>query len=135
MQEEDWEIAAGAPDVKEAQGSTLVLEWTLNKTPDPEWAQFLVYSGAPKSGSMTFIAHDPKIVGNKVSMVVEDRDVEAAARYVQQSIPLANQKFESQVLAKRRREAAQRQEQEAATAARMEQARDRLRKLDSSEEG
>lgn len=126
--QEDWEITASSPDVVEQQGSMLVLEWTLSRRPDPEWTQFLAYSGAPKSGSLTFISHDPKVVGDKLRLVVEDRDIEAAARYVEQSIPIANQKFESQVIARRRREAVQRQEQEAAATARLEQARDRLRR-------
>lgn len=121
-------IKAGAAHVKEAHGSALVLEWKLNKTPDPEWMQFLVHSGASESWSLIFAAHDLKLVRNKLSVVVKDRDVEAAARYIKQSIPLANQEFESQVLAKRRREAEQ-------TAARMEQVRGRLRKLNSSDEG
>jgi hypothetical protein len=126
---QDWKITAGSPDVVEAHGSTLVLEWTLNKAPDPEWMQFLINSGATRSGSLTFVAHDPKLIGNKVRMFIEDRDVEAATRYMEQSIPLANQKFDSQVLSKRRREATQRQEQEAATSARIEQVRERIRKL------
>jgi len=97
--------------------------------------QFLVHSGASKSGSMTFISQDPKLVGNSLRMRIEDRDVEAAARHIEQAIPLANQKFESQVLTRRQREAKQKQEQEAATAARTEQARERLRKLNGSDEG
>lgn len=124
----DWEITASSPDVVEQQGSMLVLEWTLNRRPDPEWTQFLAYSGAPKSGSLTFITHDPKVVGNKLRLVIEDRDIEAAARYVEQSIPLANQKFESQVMARRRREDEQRQQTDAAATARLDQARDRLRR-------
>lgn len=132
--QEDWEITVGAPDVVEARGSTVLLEWPLNKTPDPEWIQFLVYSDAPKSGSMTFIAHNPQLIGNKLRMFMEDRDVEAAARYIEQSVPLANQKFEAQVVARRRREADQATEQEAASMARMEQVRERLRKLNGSDE-
>lgn len=127
--QEDWKITASSPDVVEQQGSTLVLEWTLNRRPDPEWTQFLVYSGAHKSGSLTFITHEPKITGNKLRMFIEDRDIEAAARYIEQSIPLANQKFESQVLSRRRREAELKQEQGAAATARLEQARDRLRRV------
>jgi hypothetical protein len=130
--QDDWTITAGTPDVVQQQGSTLVLEWPLNRTPDPEWEQFFVHSGAPRSGSLTFISHDPRVVGNKLRLFVEDRDIEAAARYVGQSIPLANQKFESQVMARRRRETAQKQEQEAAATARLEQARDRLRRVSNS---
>jgi hypothetical protein len=128
---EDWQITATSPDVVEQRGSTLVVEWTLNRQPDPEWAQFVAHSGAVKSGSMTFIAHDPRIVGNKLRMFIEERDIEAAARYVEQSVSIANQSFESQVMARRRREAAQMQEQEAAAAAQLERARDRLRKASS----
>jgi hypothetical protein len=131
--EEDWEITASAPDVVEQRGSMLMLEWTLNRRPDPEWAQFLVYSGVHKSGSLTFVSNDPKIVGNKLRLLIEERDVEAAARYIEQSVPIANQKFESQVMARRRREAMQRQQQEDAAAARLEQARNRLRRASISD--
>lgn len=131
--EQDWEIKATGRDVIAADQNTIVLEWTLNQTPDPEWMQFLIASGAPKSGSLTFVMSDPKLVGNKLRMVAEDRDLEPAVGWVEKSIPIANQKFESQVLARRRREDAQRREQEEAKEARLREARARLQDLGSSD--
>jgi hypothetical protein len=131
--EPDWEIKATGRDVIGGDQSSIVLEWTLNRNPDPEWLQFLIASGVSKAGSMTFISHDPKLLGNRLRMVMEDRDLEAAVRWVEQSIPIANQKFELQVLAKRRREDEQRQQQEAAKDARLQEARTRLNRLGSSD--
>lgn len=82
---------------------------------------------------MTFIGHDPRLFGDRFRMVIEDRDLEAAVRWVEQSIPIANQKFELQVLAKRRREDEHRQQQEAAKEARLQDARARLDRLGSSD--
>jgi hypothetical protein len=62
-------------------------------------------------------------------MPVEDRDIEAAVNFIAASVSHANERFESQVLSRRQREAALKQEQEAAQAAQLEQARQRLRKI------
>ena len=83
MVEEDWEIKSTGPDVIDADQNTIVLEWTLNQTPDPDWKQFLITSGVPKSGSLTFVISEPKLLGNKIRMVVEDRDLNEAVAWVE----------------------------------------------------
>jgi hypothetical protein len=131
--EKDWEIKATGRDVIQAKQGTIVLEWTLNQSPEQDWMQFLIASSVTKSGSMTFLRSDPKLMGDRLRMVVEDRDLEAAVSWIEQSIPIANQKFESQVLAKRRREEEQRRQQEAADQAELQQARDRLGRIGNSD--
>jgi hypothetical protein len=130
---QDWAIRVVGRDVAESKGGILILEWTLNQSPDPEWTPFLVHSSVQKSGSATFAFSQPVISGNKVRMPVEDRDIEAAASYIDKSISYANERFESQVVARRQREAERKQQEEAAQAARLDQVRDRLRHASDSE--
>lgn len=130
---EDWHIKSTSRDVVAEHSGELVLEWTLNQTPEPNWIQFLITSGVPKSGSMAFIASEPRLVGNLLRVNVSAGDLEGAVTWVEQSIPIANQKFEAQVLVKRRREEAQRQEQQAAQEARLQEARARLDRLGRSD--
>jgi hypothetical protein len=110
-------------DVKRPERGLLVLEWTLNQRPEPEWLDFLNHSGASKSGSIGYA----KLRGAKLLMHVEDHDIELAGNYIMKSIPIANQRFESEVLAKRRHESTERLAQEAAIEASLQEARARLR--------
>ena len=88
-------------------------------------------SVAKAGGSATFAFSQPAVTGNKVLMPIEDRDIEAAVSFIEASVSYANQRFESQVLAKRQREAEQKKEREATQAAQLGQARERLRKIGS----
>jgi hypothetical protein len=127
--EQDWEISWTGKDVIDSKGNVIVLEWTLNRVPDTEWVQFLVSSGVGKSGSAEFIASEPRLVHDRVRITVPDRDLEAAVTYVEESIRAANQKFNTQVMTRRRREAAEREAQEAANQQQLKDARDRLNRL------
>lgn len=111
--EQDWKIQIIGQDVSESQGSILILEWTLNHTPDPEWTPFLEHSNIHKSGSATFAFSEPRVSGNKIHLPAEDRDMEAAASFIEKSVSSANEPFAAEVLTRRQREAEQKQAQEA----------------------
>ena len=130
--EEYEEIKVVGQDVK-LEGSTLLLESTLNRRPDREWIPLMEHASVGKAGgSATFAFSIPRVSGDKVRIPIEDRDVEAAVSFIAASVSYANQRFESQVLVSRQRQAALKQEQEAAQTAQLEQARERLRKVTNS---
>jgi hypothetical protein len=128
--DQDWEIASISRDVVAANGGMVTVEWTLNQVPDREWFQFLVFSGEAKSGSLTFLMSDPTLSGRKLRFTVPNDDLAAAVRWIEKSIGMANQKFDAQVLSKRRREDEARQAAAAAAEQQLREARERLEKLD-----
>jgi hypothetical protein len=130
--DQNWEVKAIEQDVVGKDRGALVLEWTLNQRPDPEWTQFFINSDVQKNGSATFVFSRPSVSGNKIRMHAEDIDIEAAARYVEESILRANKNFDARILTKRRREAEAQQQHQAKEADQIADARDRLRRASSS---
>lgn len=72
------------------------------------------------------------MIGRKLRIRISDADLETAVRYVQASIPAANQMYRTRVVARRERNAAEKQARDAADASQLEQARERLRRLNES---
>lgn len=120
MEQQSPEITIiGCGDAVKVDGTFIVLEWSLNRRPDPEWPQFL---------------RNPRIEyrGSKLRMHVEDNDIEAADSLVKNVVLVANQSFESQILSRRRREEEEARERESANEVRLQDARARLRKINDA---
>lgn len=128
--DQSWKIAPVGRDVAAASGGMVTVEWTLNQVPDKDWFQFVIFSGETKSGSLTFVMSDPTLSGKKLRFTVPNDDMESAVRWVEKSIEAANQKFDAQVLSKRRREAEAQQAAATAEEQQLREARERLNKLD-----
>jgi hypothetical protein len=130
---DDWEIMLLEQTIVEVGRGSVTLEWTLNQAPDPQWLQFLQASGEPKSGSRAFLECEPTLYGDRLCFLVPDMDLESAVRWVKASVPVANQKYYTHVLARRRREEAYQQDQEKQEEARLQRARERLNALGDSD--
>ncbi len=103
--QDSWEILATDRGIVGIQDGLMILEWALNRAPDPEWLQFLVSSGVPKPPSLTGTSRQPRIYGTRLQYPVPESDLDSAVNWVETSIPLANMSFQAHVLAIRRAQA------------------------------
>ncbi len=96
-----WEIKATDRGIVGIQDGLMVLEWALNQAPEPEWLQFLINSGTPKPASLADTSRQPRIYGSRLQYPVQESDLDSAVNWVENSIPIANLRFQAHVLAVR----------------------------------
>lgn len=128
MADQEPVITIISRNVIAADHTRITLEWALSEHPDPEWLRFFG-SGAGKNGTYEFVMTQPEITGNLIRMTVPDRDLEACATWMAESVRLADEQFRARILPRRQREAEQRKAEAAAGRQRLEDARARLQAL------
>lgn len=106
-----------------------MIEWALNRSPEPEWIRYFVTAPGQRSGSVDFLTRAPEVLGSKVRFTVPEGDLENAVRWVERTIGEANQAFNTYVMSRRQQEESERQAEEVTRERRLLEARQRLERL------
>lgn len=128
---EEWEIRYIDRRVADAPAGEVVLEWSLNKTPESQWRSYFISSQGGRSGTQDFLSRVPQLDGSRIRFQVREEDLEKAVVYAESKIDGANQLFDTYVMPERRERETRRQAEEAAKEARLTAARKRLEQMDS----
>ena len=126
---QEWEIYHTGRKVVDAPPGLIVIEWALNRSPEPEWIRYFVTAPGQRSGSVDFLTRAPEVLGSKVRFTVPEGDLENAVRWVERTIGEANQAFNTYVMSRRQQEESERQAEEVTRERRLLEARQRLERL------
>lgn len=127
---QEWEIHHIDRKVADAPPGLIVLEWKLNRSPEPEWTKYFITGPGQKSGTGEFLSRVPEVFGSKIRFAVREEDLENAVTRVENAIDGANRMFDTYVMSRRRQDAAKRQAEETARERRLLEARQRLDRLE-----
>jgi hypothetical protein len=81
-------------------GSKATLVVTLSRRPEPEWLRAFEAADLPREGSVTFLKARPQFEasGARLSLAIEDDDLEAAAVWIDALIDHANRDYVNRVI-------------------------------------
>jgi len=81
-------------------GSRATLVVTLGRRPEPEWLKSFEAADLPREGSVTFVKASPQFEnsGSRLSLAIEDGDLEGAAAWIDALIDYANNNYLTTVI-------------------------------------